>query len=189
MLKLRRMVMKTMHKTHISLTWQSTTRWLLSGIVFGLLMSASVWGAQPFFPLKDVRPGMKGTGKTVFRGTKIEEFQFEVLGVLRNIGPKQNAVLARLYGGPLQETGVYHGMSGSPVYIDGKLLGAVAFALPFSKEPIAGITPIEEMVSIFEEQPKVLVTPKIQIGDLRTRAIPGFDEQAWAAVSAGTAPS
>src|SRR5687768_11902859 len=94
---------------------------------------------QLFFPLKDVRAGMKGSGKTVFSGTRVEEFQVEILGVIENSGPRQAIILARLSGGPLERTGVMQGMSGSPVYIDGKLVGAVAMAFPFSKEPIAGI--------------------------------------------------
>ncbi|MEO8126189.1 MAG: SpoIVB peptidase S55 domain-containing protein [Bryobacteraceae bacterium] len=104
--------------------------------------------AQPaFFPLKDLRQGMHGTGRTVFSGDKVEDFQVEILGVLENSGPKQSIILARLSGGPLEKTGVMQGMSGSPVYIDGRLVGAVAMAFPFSKEPIAGIRPIEEMVA------------------------------------------
>jgi hypothetical protein len=103
-----------------------------------------------FFPLKDIKPGLRGIGKTVFSGNRIEEFQVEILGVLENIGPKQNLILARLSGGPLAETGVLQGMSGSPVYIDGKLAGAVALAFPFSKEAITGIRPIEEMVRVTE---------------------------------------
>lgn len=91
---------------------------------------------------------MHGTGKTVFQGDRIEDFQVEILGVLENIGPKQSLILARLSGGPLEHTGVLQGMSGSPVYIDGKLVGAVAMAFPFSKDPIAGIRPIEEMVRV-----------------------------------------
>ena len=100
---------------------------------------------MPNFPLSEVKAGMKGVGRTVFSGTKVEEFAVEILGVLENAGPKQNIVLARLSGGPLEKTGVMQGMSGSPVYIDGRLLGAVALSFPFSKEPIAGIRPIEEM--------------------------------------------
>jgi hypothetical protein len=110
---------------------------------------AAVLSAQPaptFFPLKDIRPGMKGVGRTVFSGNRIDEFQVEILGVLENFGPKESLILARLSGGPLEHTGVMQGMSGSPVYIDGKLAGAVAMAFPFSKDPIAGIRPIEEMV-------------------------------------------
>lgn len=89
---------------------------------------------------------MHGTGKTVFQGNQIEEFQVEILGVLENVGPKESLILARLSGGPLDHTGVMQGMSGSPVYIDGKLVGAVAMAFPFAKDPIAGIRPIEDMV-------------------------------------------
>jgi len=89
---------------------------------------------------------MRATGRTVFSGNKIEEFQVEILGVLDNIGPKESLILGRLSGGPLEHTGVMQGMSGSPVYIDGKLVGAVAMAFPFAKDPIAGIRPIEAMV-------------------------------------------
>lgn len=99
-------------------------------------------------PLKDVKPGMRGTGKTVFQGNKVEEFQVEILGVLENLGPKQSVILGRLSGGPLERTGVMQGMSGSPVYVDGKLLGAVALTFAFSREPIAGIRPIEEMLEV-----------------------------------------
>ncbi len=90
---------------------------------------------------------MRGVGKTVFAGSRIDEFQVEVLGVLDNIGPKQSLILARLSGGGLEHVGVMQGMSGSPVYIDGKLAGAVAMAFPYAKDPIAGIRPIEEMVA------------------------------------------
>ena len=83
-----------------------------------------------FFPLKDVKPGMRATGRTVFSGSQVEDFQVEILGVLDNVGPKQSLILARLSGGPLEHTGVMQGMSGSPVYIGGKLLGAVAMASP-----------------------------------------------------------
>jgi hypothetical protein len=88
----------------------------------------------------------------VFSGNKIEEFQVEILGVLENLGPRQSVILARLSGGPLEKTGVMQGMSGSPVYINGRLVGAVALAFNFAKEPIAGIRPIEEMLAISGSQ-------------------------------------
>jgi hypothetical protein len=113
-------------------------------------LAAALHAQTAFFPLKDIRPGLRGIGKTVFSGNRIDEFQVEILGVLENIGPKQNLILARLSGGPLAETGVLQGMSGSPVYIDGKLAGAVALAWPFSKVAITGIRPIEEMVRVTE---------------------------------------
>lgn len=104
--------------------------------------------ALSILPLKDVRAGMHGTGKTVFQGDKIEDFDVEILGILENTGPKQSLILGRLSGGPLEHTGVMQGMSGSPVYIDGKLIGAVAMAFPYAKDPIAGIRPIEEMLTV-----------------------------------------
>jgi hypothetical protein len=114
--------------------------------VAALLAVSAAQAAVPIFPLKDVRAGMRGTGRTVFNGDKVEDFQVEILGVLENVGPKQSIILARLSGGPLEHTGIMQGMSGSPVYIDGKLAGAVALAFPYAKDPIAGIRPIEEML-------------------------------------------
>ena len=121
--------------------------------IVSLLLAGSVWapfaaGQIAIFPLRDVRAGQHAIGKTVFQGNKIEEFQVEILGVLENVGPRQSIILARLSGGPLAETGVMQGMSGSPVYINGRLVGAVALAFNFSKEPIAGIRPIEEMLAV-----------------------------------------
>jgi len=104
--------------------------------------------ALSIMPLKEVRAGMHGIGKTVFNGDKIDDFQVEILGVLENTGPKESLILGRLSGGPLEHTGVMQGMSGSPVYIDGKLIGAVAMAFPYAKDPIAGIRPIEEMLRV-----------------------------------------
>jgi hypothetical protein len=118
----------------------------MSRLIPLILAVCPLVGAETaILPLKHVRAGMKGIGKTVFSGTQIENFSVEVLGVLENVGPKQSIILARLSGGPLDRTGVLQGMSGSPVYVDGKLIGAVAMAFPFSKEPVAGIRPIEEM--------------------------------------------
>ncbi|MDQ6676344.1 MAG: hypothetical protein M3Z09_03510 [Acidobacteriota bacterium] len=102
---------------------------------------------SPFLPLRDIKPGMHGTGKTIFSGETIADFDVEILGVLENIGPRQSLILGRFSGGPLEHTGVMQGMSGSPVYIGGKLIGAVALGFPYSKDPIAGIRPIEEMLA------------------------------------------
>ncbi len=98
-----------------------------------------------FWQVDDIRAGMKGTGRTVIKGTKVESFGAEVLGVLRNTSPGRDMVLCRLSGLNLENTGVIAGMSGSPIYIGGKLLGAVAYAWPYGKEPIAGITPFVQM--------------------------------------------
>jgi hypothetical protein len=108
-----------------------------------------------FMPLDQVRPGMKGHGMSVFQGSKAERFEVEVLGTLEGVpNPKQSIVIARLSGPLVDRTGVFAGMSGSPVYIDGKLVGAVAYAFPFAKEAIAGITPIKYMIDIFEQGQK-----------------------------------
>jgi hypothetical protein len=125
-----------------------------------VLAMAGLAAAQPplssrsngpaLFPLEDLRPGMKGTARTVFSGSETEEFGVEILGVLPGFpGPRQSAIIARLSGPNVQKTGVFAGMSGSPVYIDGKIVGAIAFSFPFSKEPIAGITPIKQMIELF----------------------------------------
>jgi hypothetical protein len=119
------------------------------------LLCAFLCAQTQLLPLKDIRAGMRGIGKTVFSGNQIEEFQVEVLGILENAGPKQAIILGRLSGGPLERTGVMQGMSGSPVYIDGKLAGAVALAFSFAKEPIAGIRPIEEMI-VERQEPRRL---------------------------------
>lgn len=102
-------------------------------------------GAIRVFPISELKPGMKGVGRTVFKNGQMETFEVEIIGAMENTSPKQTMVMARLVGGPLANTGVIAGMSGSPVYIEGRLLGAVAYGFPFSKETIAGITPYGEM--------------------------------------------
>jgi len=104
----------------------------------------------PTIPVEQIHPGMHGVAYTVFEGVKPEPMDLEVLGVLRNVnGPKGNIILIRLHGPKVEYTGVVAGMSGSPVYIDGKLAGALAFRIgEFSKEPIAGVTPIADMLEI-----------------------------------------
>jgi hypothetical protein len=106
--------------------------------------------AQPTIPVDQIHAGMQGVAYTVFQGIKPEPMDFEVLGVLRNVnGPRGNVILIRLHGQKVEYTGVVAGMSGSPVYIDGKLAGALAFRIgEFSKEPIAGVTPIADMLEI-----------------------------------------
>ena len=145
---------------------------------------ALAWVAAPaserYMTVGEVRPGMVGTGKTVFEGTTVASFSVQVLGVLRNAaGPQRDLILARLEGGPLATSGVIAGMSGSPVYIDGRLVGAVAYSLgTFSKEPIAGITPIAEMHEAFSApasrpapgaaaRPDIPVTPAGLVRSLR----------------------
>ena len=131
-----------------SLSFPMNVRSLPLVFLLGLVLVSWPSAAPRYMSVDEVRPGMTGIGRTVFEGDRVEEFKVHILGVLKNVaGPRRNMVLARLEGGPLAHTGVISGMSGSPVYVEGRLLGAVAYSLgQFSKEPIAGITPIAEMV-------------------------------------------
>lgn len=109
--------------------------------------------------VSDIRPGMKGHGRTVFQAGKIESFDFEVMGVQRNAAPGHSIIWIKASGGPLAQTGIMQGMSGSPCYIDGKLIGALSSGPAFAKEPIAGITPIGEMLDQLKDLPE-LISPK-----------------------------
>jgi len=145
-----------------------------------LLLSAALLAEEPFFPLERVRAGMRGVGRTVFAGDRIEEFGVEILGVLENVGPKQSLVLARLGGDRLEKTGILQGMSGSPVYLEGRLLGAVAMAFAFAKEPIAAIRPMQDLLavrSIEEERPRRAAV-RLTDRQLTTVFAPG-QEVAW----------
>jgi hypothetical protein len=116
-------------------------------IALGFTAFLSLRAAEPpLMPVHDIRTGMKGQGRTVFQGGKIETFNFEILGVLKDIAPGRSMILFRASGGPMAETGVIAGMSGSPCYIDGKLIGALSSGWGFSKDAIGGITPIGEML-------------------------------------------
>ncbi len=114
--------------------------------------AAAETSKMPFFPLAELKEGMKGMARTVFRGTEPEEFQVEIIGIVPGFNfPKQDVIVARLSGKNVERTSVFAGMSGSPVYIDGRLVGAIAYSFPFSKEPICGITPIAEMLALVEQ--------------------------------------
>ncbi len=115
--------------------------------VLAALLGTSLPAATTLMPVEEIKPGMVGVGRTVFEGTELKDFKVHIIGVLRNVqGPRRDLILARLEGAGLAESGVSQGMSGSPVYIDGRLIGAVSYSIgQFSKEPIAGITPIAEM--------------------------------------------
>ena len=110
-------------------------RLLLIVLAVLAVVSARTTGATTQMGIDEIRPGMVGIGRTVFDGTHVEEFKANIIGVLENvIGTHRNLILAKLEGGPLAHTGVIAGMSGSPVYVDGKLIGAVSYALgSFSK--------------------------------------------------------
>ncbi|NUO09592.1 MAG: hypothetical protein HUU08_13100 [Candidatus Brocadia sp.] len=114
---------------------------------FGLLSKPPLLAAEDTMSVDEIVPGMKGYGKTVFTGDRIEIFNVEVLGILRNWEAKSNMILIKMSGGLLEKSGIIAGMSGSPVYIDNRLIGAVAYGWSFSKDAIAGVTPIHEMKS------------------------------------------
>ncbi|MGI9034699.1 MAG: hypothetical protein ACR2GD_01550 [Pyrinomonadaceae bacterium] len=146
-----------------------------AAIVFGQTQAklpTNVSGASPsIFPLSELREGMHGTAWTVFHGTEPESFNVEILGIIPGaVGPKQDMIVGRISGGQADRTFVFAGMSGSPVYIDGKLVGAISYSFPFSKEPICGITPIEQMIQIFEQNPnqkiKTLTPRAVSFGEL-----------------------
>jgi hypothetical protein len=123
--------------------------------------ATAVKTSAAFFPLSELREGMRGTAMTVFRGSEPEEFNVEILGVVPGaIGPKQDMIVGRISGGQADRTFVFAGMSGSPVYINGKLVGAISYSFPFAKEPICGITPIEQMIDIFEQNQNIKSKPK-----------------------------
>ena len=131
-----------------------------------LLFQTTFLYASEIMPLSEVKEGMIGVGRTVFKGNKIEEFQVEILGVLKNYLPQQDLIIGMLKGSNLEETGVIAGMSGSPVFINGKMIGAVAYSWPFAKTPIAGITPIERMMEtevMPTEQPPI--APPIELSE------------------------
>jgi hypothetical protein len=114
---------------------------------------SSAAASTEIMPLADVRVGMRGVGYTVVQGTEPEAFEFEILGILENTFPKQSLIVARLSGLGFEEIGIAGGMSGSPAYVDGKLIGAVSYRLgSFPTEPVAGITPIENMLQISDAE-------------------------------------
>src|SRR4029453_8981477 len=99
-------------------------------------------------PLSAVKAGMVGEALTVFQGSKPEPFKVRVISILRNFLPKQDVILIRAEDPRLERSGIVAGMSGSPVYVGGKLMGAVAYGWSFSKEPLGGVTPIESMLAV-----------------------------------------
>jgi hypothetical protein len=128
----------------------------VSALMLGSIAAPAVPAAdQPsILPLEQVKAGMRGVAYTIFAGDKIEPFDIEVIGILPNLmGPKQSIILVQLHGDKAEHTGVVAGMSGSPVYIDGKLMGALSLKFGvFVKEPLAGVTPIEDILSIPTEE-------------------------------------
>jgi len=121
--------------------------------------------ATEFMRLSEIRPGMEGEGKTIFKGSTIETFRFKVLGILDKFVSDKNMIIAELFAPELNDGGVIAGMSGSPVYINGKLIGSVSYGLSnFSRKPIAGITPIEDILKTSEYSAPVA---SVEISDIK----------------------
>ena len=137
-----------------------------------------------FFPLAQVHRGLTGVAYTVFEGVNPEPMGVEILGVLKDaIGPGQDMILGRLKGEKAEYTGVVAGMSGSPVYIDGKLVGALSYRIGnFSKEPICGITPIEQMLEVRDRQTD---SEGMRVANASTPFLPAAQNSSTKAVSAG----
>ena len=121
---------------------------LFIGLLFPLTPLAKAQSADSI-PVEQIQPGMQGYAYTIFSGDQVEKFDLEVLGVMPNfLGPKQSIILVQLKGPKVEHTGVVAGMSGSPVYINGKLAGALSLKLGvFTKEPIGGVTPIADVIA------------------------------------------
>ncbi|MGB5015290.1 MAG: hypothetical protein WBO68_14810 [Pyrinomonadaceae bacterium] len=146
-----------------------------AGFAQGSTIIPAIPGSQ-IFPLSQVKEGLKGTARTVFRGTAPEEFGVEILGVIPgSIGPHQDMIIGKLSGENAMRTFVFAGMSGSPVYIDGKIVGAISYSFPFAKEPICGITPIEQMISLFEKGPTI----KAAAAEARTVSVDDLRADRW----------
>lgn len=140
-------------RSHLSMTRDLFRSLVFLALAFTIAPSFFVAQAQvpattEILPLGEVRPGMQGYAYTIFAGNQVEKFDLEVIGVMPNfLGPKQSIILVQLKGPKVEHTGVVAGMSGSPVYFDGKLAGALSLKLGvFTKEPIGGVTPIEDVL-------------------------------------------
>lgn len=158
-------------------------------IVFSSQLNAQA--SVPTMPLVEVRPGMKGTGRTVFKGSHIDTFEFQVLGIQRNISPGHSLILVKASGGPLAETGILAGMSGSPCYIGGRLIGALSIGFSFEKEAMGGITPIGEMLDQLQDMSEVsqphspLILPKLEPPKVLKAALQG-EMLSYAALTGAT---
>ncbi len=157
---------------------------IVAAVILALPVPARAADGPDIFPLSDIKPGMHGVAYTIFEGDKVEPIDLEVIGVLHNaVGPKEDIILVRLLGEKVEKTGVVAGMSGSPVYFDGKLAGALSLKLgTFTKEAIGAITPIADMLEV-EKSPDPLPAARPLNAGTRVPVPQEFAEQA----AAGTA--
>ena len=177
-------------------TGQNTVRFLHIHLVTILLLAAMGFADERWdieiLPVSKIEPGMRGVGKTVFYGDQIEEFGVEVLDIADNFYPHQDVILVRLFGPKAEYAGVVSGMSGSPVYIDGKLIGALALRLgQFMKEPIGGIMPIENMLRVAEKESvrEIEMTGRVSLlSEYLISALCGTDKGFWTDLLSSAVP-
>lgn len=162
-------------------------RWAFKAMMLGLMamLVSGGWTDSPTLPAfcmttDEIKPGMEGVGRTVFAGYEVETFKVHILGVEHNAMPGTHLILARLEGKFLEQHGVVAGMSGSPVFIDGRLIGAVAYGWTFAYQPYCGITPIEQMWTVWEN----IGQPGLTLGDAPKASATGAGafwdwESAW----------
>ncbi len=152
------MLMRQARRTRLGRLSASLKLLFLAGFLVSLLAPALFAADPEIFPLSQIKPGMKGEAFTIFAGDQVEKFEMVVIGVMPNfLAPKESIILVQLVGAKVEHTGVVAGMSGSPVYIDGKLAGALSLKLgTFAKEPLAGVTPIENIFSLPKGQPATI---------------------------------
>jgi hypothetical protein len=145
-----------------------------------MLPMSLVWAAPDIMPVDEIKTGMQGIGKTVVSGTKIEDFNVEVLGVMKNKGPSGDLILVRTYGDVIDRTGgIAQGMSGSPVYIDGKLVGAVAYGWSLTDHKIGMVTPIADMLKLWDMPDNYNDSMKLD------ENIPGFEKMSTPVMVSG----
>ena len=153
----------------------------LALLIFLLMLPMSlVWAAPDIMPVDQIKTGMQGIGKTVVSGTKLEEFNVEVLGVMKNKGPSGDLILVRTYGDVIDRTGgIAQGMSGSPVYIDGKLVGAIAYGWSLTDHKIGMVTPIADMLRLWDMPDNYNDSMKLE------ENIPGFEKMSTPVMVSG----
>lgn len=143
----------------------------LALLIFLLMLPMSlVWASPEIMPVEDIKTGMQGVAKTVVSGTKLEEFGVEVLGIMKNKGPAGDLILVRTFGDVIDRTGgIAQGMSGSPVYIDGKLVGAIAYGWSLTDHKVGMVTPIGDMLKLWDLPDKYNATMQFE------QNVPGFE--------------
>ncbi|HEX3108073.1 MAG TPA: SpoIVB peptidase S55 domain-containing protein, partial [Thermoanaerobaculia bacterium] len=162
---------------------RNITRLLLTASL--MLGGSAAFASDAIMPVSQIHKGMKGYGVTVFEGNKLEKFDVEIVGVLTNIAPDQDMILARISNPVTDHAGIIAGMSGSPVYIDGKVIGALAYGWQFAKDSICGITPIDEMLKIASRGGKM---PSEEIAAATPRATPRISGAEFLNALAGNKP-